>query len=311
MNTYRYSLGLKDKYRFGTEIEFSNTRLKELEEKFMEKELPVKYILGHKDLHPDYSVWYLDGDITVSKYLDGGFFGGELSSRILLDWKEYWTELRNICNILRNSDAIITNQCSNHITIDLSHLENEAYFFEILSKIIVLYETELEIFYMGDSYLNRETKIKYANNMSFALLRKINSIDFNKSNFLNDLKFKGISTFLLRDAINLSCYEQSNYKIGKTMEIRYPNGTINEKTIQNNINFSLKLIYAIERELFDKEKLTYMINQIEKDRIKYAISKDPSYNDFENIVKLIATSNEDIQDFMCQYEQVIKTKNRK
>lgn len=311
MNKYRYSLGLGDKYRFGTEIEFSNAKLKELEEKFIKEKLPVKYVLEHKDSHPDYSVWYLDGDITVSRYIDGGFNGGELSSRILFDQEEYWMELRNICSILRNSNSIITDKCSNHITIDLSNLKEEAYFFEIFSKLIALYETELEIFYMGDSYLDRETKTKYASNMSFALLRKINSIDFSKKNFLQELKFKGISTFSIRDAINLSCYEQSNYKIGKTIEIRYPNGTLNEKTIQNNINFSLKLIYAIERELFDKERLTYLIKRMEKDGIKYSISKEPNYNDFENIVKIIATSSEDRQDFMYQYEQVVKTKKIK
>lgn len=311
MDTYRYFLGLGNKYKFGTEIEFSNTRLRELEEKFIKEKLPVKYTLGHKNLHPDYSVWYLDSDITVSRYINGGFSGGELSSKILCDQKECWIELKNICDILRDSNSTVNDQCSNHITIDLSHLENEAYFFEVFSKLIALYETEIEIFYMGDTYLNRKTRIDYASSMSFALLRKINSIDFNKQNFLHELKFRGISTFQLRDAINLSCYEQSNYKIGKTIEIRYPNGTINEKTIQNNINLSLKLIYAIERQLFDKEKLTYLINSIESEGIKYTVSKDPNYKEFENIVKTIATSSEDTQDFMCQYEQVIKTKKRK
>lgn len=309
MGKYRYSIGLNEKYNFGTEIEFSNAKLTVLEDQFKNNNLPVKYVFNHKFMKPDYSMWYLDTDTTVSKYINGIFHGGELSSRILLDKKEYWTELKKICDILKNNDASINDVCSNHITVDLSNLRNDKKFFEVFSKLIALYEKELETFYMGDKYLNRKTKIDYASSISFALLCKINSINFEKEDFLYDLRFKGISVFCLRDAINLTFYEESNYKIGKTIEIRYPNGTINEKTIQNNINFTLKLINAIENDLFDCEKLTSIITKITDKRYFYdRMMADSNDHDFENIVKIIATSNEDIDDFMCQYEQVIKTK---
>lgn len=311
MDTYRYFLELGDKYRFGTEIEFSNARLKLLEENFIKENLPVKYVFGHKNLHPDYSIWYLDDDITVSKYINGEFYGGELSSRILTDQEEYWIELRSICNILKNNKSMITDKCSNHITVDLSNLKNERYFFEVFSKLLALYELEIETFYMGDRYLNRETKWEYAQSISFPLLRKINSIDFNKKDFMYDLKYKSTSVFCLRDAINLSSYEQSDYKIGHTMEIRYPNGTMNEKTIQNNINFSLKLIDAIEREAFDRERLTDIVNKVVEKGVLYGTFREPNLDDFEDIVKKISTSNEDYKDFMNQYEQVIKTKSLK
>lgn len=45
---------------------------------------------------------------------------------------------------------------------------------------------------------------------------------------------------------------------------KYPNGTINKKTIQNNINFSVKLIDAIASERFDLERITYDIIKNEK-----------------------------------------------
>lgn len=311
MNTYRYSIGLGDKYRFGTEIEFSNARLKRLEEDFSKEKLPVKYIFGHKILHPDYSIWYLDDDITVSEYIEGEFYGGELSSRILSDQKEYWIELRDICNILRNNDAIINETCSNHITVDLSNLKNENKFFEIFVKLIALYESEIEMFYMGDKYIKRTTKSNYARSLSFPLQRKINSIHFEQPDFLYQLKYNGIQCFKQRDAINLDFYVNSAYKTGKTIEIRYPNGTINEKTIQNNINFSLKLIDAIVREAFDREKLSNEISQVIEKGVFYGSIKEPNMCDFENIVKVIATSYEDYNDFMNQYEQVIKTKKLK
>lgn len=188
MDTYRYSIGIGAKYKFGTEIEFSNTRLKRLEENFSKEKLPVKYIFGHKILHPDYSIWYLDDDITVGKHIEGEFYGGELSSRILSDQKECWIELRDICKILRNNDAIINETCSNHITVDLSNLKNENRFFEIFAKLIALYENEIEIFYMGDRYIKRTTKSNYARNISFPLLRKMNSIHFDQPDFFISIK---------------------------------------------------------------------------------------------------------------------------
>lgn len=45
------------------------------------------------------------------------------------------------------------------------------------------------------------------------------------------------------------------------LEIRYPNGTLNEKNIQNNINFSLKLVNAIANNKFDNEELTKLVQR--------------------------------------------------
>lgn len=309
MTNYRYSINLDNKYSFGTEIEFAKAELLALKELFISENLPIQYMVEHKSNHPNYSMWYLDTDTTVSEYKSRSFYGGELSSRILSDTKECWIELKKICSILKSNNACVSNVCSNHITVDLSILRDERKFFEIFSKIIAIYEREIETFYMGDKYLNRKTKNNYASSLSFALLHKINSVNFQKKDFLNDLKFKGIPVFGLRDAINLYFYEAPYYKLGKTMEVRYPNGTINAKTIQNNINFTLKLIQAIENDLFDCEELTFMINKIlnNNDVFKMALL-DSKQQNFEKIVETISTTSDDIDDFMSQYEKVIETK---
>ena len=92
------------------------------------------------------------------------------------------------------------------------------------------------------------------------------------------------------------------------MEIRYPNGTIKEKTIQNNINFSLKLVDAIDREVFDLERLTSLIDKEKDDLLSYSLFSDNSFQNFEFIVNSIATSTEDRDDFVDQYERVLRTR---
>jgi len=307
MGKYRYSIGTNR--NFGNEIELINKNIDLLLKSLLSKEIPVRYQLNHKFNNPTYDKWILDRESTV--YCPNNMVGCELSSRILIDSKECWKELEKICQILIENSSHINETCSNQTTIDLSYLNNEGHFFEVFSKVIALYEAEIETFYMGDYYFMRPIKKEYAKNVSFALLRKVNNIDFKKDNFMNDLMYSGIETYGLRDAINLSFYDEKHYKNAKTMEIKYGNGTLNKKTIQNNINFILKLVNAIEKEKFDKDYLTFLIDIIDKNNATYEkANRKPLYKNFENIVSTISTSSEDEDDFLSQYEKVLKKSHR-
>lgn len=308
MTKYRYNIGLGDIYLFGTELEFSNAYLDHISKLFRQSSLPVRYALHHKSTgFTKYDEWYLDMDSTVTVRKEGRFLGGELSSKILTDTKTTWKELRDICSLLREAGANVNDTCSNHIRVNLSCIKNEPYFFEILSKIITLYEIEIKLFYMGDDYLNRSTSFDYARLLSGYLIEYINNVDFHNPDCLYQFRHhRGISYFTRRDAINLQDYDQK-----KLMEVRYANGSLNEKTIQNNINFTLKLVDAIRRELFDSIELSREVNQLkESDWYFRDLFEETSYNNFERLVKNISTSSEDVNDFMGQYENVLSKKPR-
>lgn len=308
MSKYRYNIDLGDIYLFGTELEFSNAYLDDLSKLFRESSLPVRYALHHKSTgFIKYDEWYLDMDSTVTVRKEGRFFGGELSSKILTDTETTWNELRDICSLLRKAGANTNNTCSNHIRVNLSCIKNEPYFFEILSKLIALYEMEIKLFYMGDDYSNRSTSCDYARVLSGYLIEYINSVNFYDPDCLYKFRnHRGVSYFTRRDAINLQDYNQK-----KLVEVRYPNGSLNEKTIQNNINFTLKLVDAIRRELFDPIELSRKVNQLkESDWYFRDLFEEESYNDFERLVKNISTSSEDTNDFMSQYENVLSKKPR-
>lgn len=112
---------------------------------------------------------------------------------------------------------------------------------------------------MGDDYLIRDTQRDYAHSLRPYLLNYINHVDFqDETGYLFDLRNsrRGILLFTNRDAINLNDFYTRNL-----MEIRYPNGSLNAKTIQNNINFILKLIDAIDRGLFNPQELYNIVEK--------------------------------------------------
>lgn len=304
MGKYRYDIGLGTKYMFGTELEFFGAYLIEVCAALKCKELPYRFALNHKSRgFTKYDEWYVDIDSTVTNKENNEFLGGEISSRILTDKKKIWLELKEVCDALKEVNAYCNENCGNHVRINLAPIKNERYFFEALSKLVALFEKEFRLFYMGDEYFIRSISFEKARSISYHLLNYINNVDFKDPNFLYTFRHNGITLFTRNDGINLQDYDNKKF-----MEIRYPNGTIKEKTIQNNINFSLKLVDAIDKEVFDLERLTSLIDKEKDDLLSYSLFSDNSFQNFEFIVNSIATSTEDRDDFVDQYERVLRTR---
>lgn len=306
MTNYRYSIDLQDKYLFGVELEFVDCFIREVSKALREKDIPSRFALHHKSRGiPKYDMWYVDIDSTILNKLDGDYYGGEVISRILSDDECSWRELKEVCSTLKELNASIDGNCSNHVRVNLTNIKNERYFFEVLSKLITIFEMDIREFYMGDKHFVRPLSFEYARLLGFHLLSYINNVDFSDPDYYYKLRNNGICIFDRRDGINLRDYPNK-----KLVEFRYPNGTINEKTVQNNINFTLKLVDAIDREIFDPKELTNIIEK-EHESIfnKYTFDITTPEN-FENLVNLISTSSEDVNDFISQYERILSTKRK-
>lgn len=307
MTAYRYDIGLNDKYTFGTEIEFTGVNLERLISILKNKNLPIRYELNHKWGLPKYDIWYLDEDCTVTKDVLGCAIGGELSSRIFTDTFTTWQEIKKVCETLNEANATVSPVCSNHIRVCLSSIKNKPQFFEIFTKLIAIMEEEINLFFMGDDYLIRETKANYARNLRCHLLDFINTVDFqNPEDYFFEMRKarSGLLLFTNRDAINLNDFYDK-----QLMEIRYPNGTLNPKTIQNNINFILKLIDAIDRGIFASKEVSSIVEKIaQSDWVVDHLNHRNNPGSFEGLTRMISTSEEDVNDFMTQYEQVLSKK---
>lgn len=308
MLKYRESIGA-GYYQFGTELEFKGVYLSKVCEYLRSIYFPYRFALGHKSRgFTKYDEWYIDIDNTVSKRENGEFLGGEASSRILKDELSTWKEIKDLCVGLRNLGAYIDGTCSNHVRICLKDIKNERYFFEVLAKLIAICENDIRIFYMGDKYLVRQETFDHARPMAGYLLDYINEVDFSKEDVFYNFKRNprtGVNYFCRKDGINTQEYPEK-----RLVEFRYANGSLDEVTIQNNINFTIKLVDAIKRELFDPKELTYIIDHnidLLRNNDLFGI-ENPS--NFERLVSTIATSSEDINYFNTQYERVLRTKIR-
>lgn len=305
MTKYRYDIGISE-YPYGMELEFTNACLQTINEKLNQEFIPTDFIIGHKKSDTIYDRNYLDKDTTVSADNYGIIYGGEISSRLFYNEKSDWEEIEKICNILIENNAEIKGNCSNHISVKLSKIKEKNKFIEALTKVVANYEQELEMYYMGDYYLEREAKFYYAYSLSIYLRNLLTFLEF-KSDCDWEVNKIVIPMFEKRAGINLVDFNDK-----KRIEIRYPNGTLNKKTIQNNINFSLKLIDALATDKFELKKILSEILKHSHIKNYYDNMSDQTHlKRFESLVRTISTSSEDENDLMSQYEKVLSTKSNR
>lgn len=299
MRQYRTDINIDKEERFGIEIEFAKAELHQLAEKLKDTRLPIEYQKYHKRKDINYDRWYLDLDSTVTEEIEENLFGGEVSSRILRNLDADWLELEKVCQFLIENKAQINKKCALQVSIDIKSLLTNSKFWEIFLKIIATKEDELKLFYKGENNYCRKTSYKYARSLKYHLLEYINEVDFQNEDFFYEMrsdKKTGILLFTAFDGINLQYVE----KTGR-MEIKYPNGTLNPKVIQNDINFSFKLIESILMGKWDLERLNY---QIAKEKMTWNFDEITT-GEIESLVETITRTEEDRLDFLEQYEKVM------
>lgn len=312
---YRTNLGIDKDQTFGVEIEFADAKLATVKKQSEIAHLPIEYMYHHyNSRHLPYDVWYLDEDCTVSheklgKFGINRFIGGELSSKIMHDIPSDWLELQQICHMLQQVEARASSCCSNHITVDVSQARNQRAMYETLTQVLAIYEPEIYSFYMGDSYLERTTMDNYAKLIRPRLLTEQNAQNFFKTLARNGHTKKLPFVYTNLDAVNIK-----GKKKPSQIEFRYPNGTLDEKTVQNNINFTVKLLQAINQGKFERYKLNRQISSV---LLKTAnMYEEELYNQpprdqyFDQLVEIISTSDADKQDFHRQYQKVLRTRKK-
>ena len=98
------------------------------------------------------------------------------------------------------------------------------------------------------------------------------------------------------------------------LEFRYPNGTLNAKTIQNNINFTLKLIEAIASGNFNGYRLNREIHkalhEVDSSRLNQTALETTEARDdyFDELVETITREDADKEAFYRQFQKVKSTK---
>lgn len=268
---YRTKLGLSFTDTIGVEIEYEN----------LSRDTVDRYIIHN---HRGY---ISDSDETVET-------GGEIDSPILVDKKEDWDELQEICFFLTENGVVTSRNAGGHIHIGSHILKNNYIYWRQFIKTYMLYEKDLLEFFKGEYSEMRLLAGRCAEPIAKFLyqdLEKLNSIhsfsDMYDEIFLQDRNV----------AVNFKKIKRGVYKPypGSTLEFRSPNGTSKEIIWQNNINTAAKLLKAPGKELIDEDYLDY--------RLREGLPTKPSLANALELVDTIFDNNLDKIYFLKQYNK--------
>lgn len=268
---YRTKLGLSFTDTIGVEIEYEN----------LSRDIVDRYIIHN---HRGY---ISDSDETVET-------GGEIDSPILVDKKEDWDELQEICFFLTENGVVTSRNAGGHIHIGSHILKNNYIYWRQFIKTYMLYEKDLLEFFKGEYSEMRLLAGRCAEPIAKFLyqdLEKLNSIhsfsDMYDEIFLQDRNV----------AVNFKKIKRGVYKPypGSTLEFRSPNGTSKEIIWQNNINTAAKLLKAPGKELIDEDYLDY--------RLREGLPTKPSLANALELVDTIFDNNLDKIYFLKQYNK--------
>ena len=268
---YRNKLGLSFTDTIGVEIEYEN----------LSRDTVDRYIIHN---HRGY---ISDSDETVET-------GGEVDSPILVDKKEDWDELQEICFFLAENGAVTSQNAGGHIHIGSHVLENNLIYWRQFIKTYMLYEKDLLEFFKGEYSEMRLLVGRYAEPIVKFLYQ-----DLEKLNYI--LSFSDMyDEIFLQDrnvAVNFKNIKRGVYKPypGSTLEFRSPNGTSKEIIWQNNINTAAKLLKAPGKELIDEDYLDY--------RLREGLPTKPSLANALELVDAIFDNNLDKIYFLKQYNK--------
>ena len=266
---YRDTININNKnMTFGVELEFLGLLYDDVKELVLGNNftLPIEDAMILKDRN----VYAYTTESTTNVN------GCEITTPILRDKKRDWKNLQIMCNDLTKYGAY-AKKCSTHMHFG-AHIIGTKYDSWInLIKIWITYEKILYNFYYGEDDGPRKSSHTYA--------RSINGIRFNEidgikrdNHLLSVLKSMCSNGTYIGKQLGINIFrvsEKYSIEYKNTIEVRIPNGTLNEKVIQNNINLFSKLLTSI---ISNKVDVDYLNNKFKNREV---VSDINLFNDFD------------------------------
>lgn len=243
---YRDKLNLDPKLIFGLEIEWEGNNV----------------LIIRDYLKENASKWIYDTDGSLNS-------GGEIKSPRLTDNPKTWIDLKGVCSCLKDINAYIDEKAGAHIHFGANIFGENLDAFLTFLKAYAVFENIFFCFYYGEFLRHRNTK--YTWNQKIALDIRDNYKVIKTIEHINSEKI-----FLRNDrnqSLNFQNLRFGDKSVDKnTIELRIPNGTIEEVIWQNNVNTFAKFILKTISPNFDREyieKLFLDISEVNINRIFY------------------------------------------
>lgn len=289
---FRYKLCLDKNITFGTEIEFENARKES-----------VRYALSQKR---NLEKWKLVDEVSVEYESEYGTCGGEVVSPILGDNKKSWHQLRAACHLIRQNIGLNLGKSASHIHIGTNILKHDITYVTNLVKLWTIYEHVIYRFSYGEDECERKTIRQYGSPLAPYFYEAL--LELNRNNplkyFSNFYEFFSAfhNPYVTRSGLCFYNSDVNSKKEKNTIEVRCPNGTLNEKIWQNNINFFTKLMLYAANDNFDNEFIDEKLKSFERrDLTDY---REIYFDDAIELSNLIFNDEVDKLYFLKQYLKV-------
>lgn len=287
---YRKNLNLDKSIKFGCEIEFENAPKNKVKERLSNLKLLQE--------------WYLDEEWTVEVDYNSIIYGGELVSPKLRDNIQSWRQLKAACNIIKKEFGLIKGSSAGHIHVDASILKDNKEYILNFVALWTVYEHVIYRFAYGEEEEPRKSLENYASPVAPYLYNALYDVYSCLDRITNLYYFlSGYGSLdSYRNGLDFFNCSKVNENQKNTIEIRCPNGSLNEVIWQNNINFFIKLMLYATSDNFDSDFIKQKLKSY-----KFKKLKDYSNIYLEDAIELsnlIFDKEEDRLYFLKQYLKI-------
>lgn len=240
---YRDKLSFSTRTKFGIEIEYGGAKKSEIIKK-------ISNLTGEDLEYKTYHRWQYSLDNNFTKIDNNKYYGGEVSSPIFRNKKEYFKQIKYACEVLKENGAVIDDRMGFHIHVSDEILKSRLKYLENFLKIYMFYEDVIFKFgFYGQS--PRKGINTYSQLSSLKIYNTLINKTYSSYQELNNLIFPFNSKF----------YSIAKGEYKPTFEFRNCNGTIDPIIIQNNINLFCNLLESSIKKNIDIEKIEYDFNK--------------------------------------------------
>jgi len=291
---YRRQLNIQKLFPLGTELEVAGFNILESYQKNVFQKFPYPYLIDtnyQSHRHSDYQKWLFTYDSSIMQNKKGV----ELISPISKLDPSFLNALEIVTTFLKEHHGYIDSNCAQHIhysfLVFYHHLEALKRFLLLVSY----YEPEIQIFLAGEASTLRPKAEIYAGSITQAL----RNLHFQYQLFQESNWEQFIAKLnLLNRSYGLNFREAKTDTswLRNTVEIRYPNGSLNPIILENNIYFIYKLIECSFQNINNQELLEWWLVETETPRL-------PSPEKAYELSKMLCQSKEDFAYFDWQYSK--------
>lgn len=248
--------------------------------------------------HPS---WCSKIERAISDFNSNPYLGGEVSSPVFTNKENTYQELSSVCiflSLIKKATAINTGA---HIHIGADIFPEEAKYLIRLTKLWTAYEDIIYRFGYGEYSYARSSLTEYCAPVGNTYKEIYNQRDINE----NSSSFLAKKELDLGKEVGLNMSNIADETKINTIEIRCPNGTLNEAIIQNNLNFFVHLFLYALSDNYDEE----LINRRMQERNFYIYDNQVYLAKAFELADLIFTNNYDKMCFLKQYYKQGETYN--